>query len=233
MAQRPVFIPAYSGPVLVKTVMIEFQWHAGLAASQKRRSIASLHEAAMRELDLRRVLEISSKSSEEIGVLLSAFNLPIHVGPDLRETPLECAFQSSKVFTEGGPYEDILRMEARDAKRDLRLKSSGNLVGFRFEGENWSLDPQTAFYDWIYIRALHNQPDLAKQLEAFDAFTDIEFNPAKSINCQAYSAAMYLSLSKRGHTNQALSSRAGFLEILRDYSTNNARQDDQVQGRLF
>jgi hypothetical protein len=204
-----------------------------MAISQKQRSIASLHEAATSLLDLRRVLEISSKSPDRLGVLLSAFNLPIKIGSRQRETPLECAFQASKVFTDGGPYEDILQMDARDAKRDPRLKSSGNLTGFRFEGADWPLEPQTAFYDWIYMRALRCQPDLTSQVKVFDAFTDIEFNPAKSINCQAYSAALFLSLSKRNQMDQALSSWSAFLEILRGYPTNNVRQNDQIQGRLF
>jgi hypothetical protein len=233
MAQRPIFIPASSGAALVQTEMVEFQWHPGMSVSQKQRSIASLHEAASNLLGLHRVLEVSSKSSQRVGVLLSAFNLPIEVGPAQCQTRVECAFQASKVFSEGGPHDDILRMDARDAKRDPRLKSSGNLVGFRFEGDNWPLEPQTAFYDWIYMRALRNQPHLANQLEMFDAFTDIEFNPGKSINCQAYSAALFVSLSRRKQIDRALSSRAAFLEVLEDYATNNARQNDQLQGRLF
>ena len=34
--------------------------------------------------------------------------------------------------------------------------------------------------------------------EEYDAFMDIEFNPAKSLNCQARAAAMYVSLKKVG-----------------------------------
>lgn len=233
MAQRPVFLPTSSGAVLVRTEMVEFEWHSGLSVSQKQRSIESLHKAASNLLGLHRVLEVSSKSLERLGVLLSAFNLPIDVGSGQSETRVECAFQASKVFSGGGPYHDIVRMDARDAKRDPRLTSSGNLIGFLFDGEDWPIEPQTAFYDWIYMRALRNQRHLALQIEAFDAFTDIEFNPSRSINCQAYSAALFVSLSRRSQIDCALSSRAAFLEVLQGYATNNARQDDQVQGRLF
>lgn len=36
-----------------------------------------------------------------------------------------------------------------------------------------------------------------QQALAYDAFTDIEFNPQKSINCQAYSIALFVALTKR------------------------------------
>ena len=32
----------------------------------------------------------------------------------------------------------------------------------------------------------------------YDAFTDIEFNPKKSYNCQAYSAALFKAANHRG-----------------------------------
>jgi hypothetical protein len=35
----------------------------------------------------------------------------------------------------------------------------------------------------------------------YQAFTDIEFNPEKSLNCQAYSAALYLSMVKNNILN--------------------------------
>ena len=35
----------------------------------------------------------------------------------------------------------------------------------------------------------------------YQAFTDIEFNPEKSLNCQAYSAALYLSMIKNNILN--------------------------------
>lgn len=32
----------------------------------------------------------------------------------------------------------------------------------------------------------------------YDGFTDIEFNPQKSLNCQAKAAALYVSLCRNG-----------------------------------
>ncbi len=49
MAERPVYIPKSSGPLLVKTEMVPFQWFPGMAVSQKQKSIAALHEAAIKK----------------------------------------------------------------------------------------------------------------------------------------------------------------------------------------
>ena len=52
MANRPVFIPSenLNNPVLIESV--EFEWHPGMAVSQKQRSIQSLHENAKETLKL-------------------------------------------------------------------------------------------------------------------------------------------------------------------------------------
>ena len=41
-------------------------------------------------------------------------------------------------------------------------------------------------------------PELSEKLLNYDAFTDIEFSPDKSLNCQADAAALYVSLAKKG-----------------------------------
>ena len=56
--------------------------------------------------------------------------------------------------------------------------------------------------------------ELSTNLLSFDGFTDIEFNPKKSINCQAYSAALYVSLRKTNKLEKALQSPNAFLEVL-------------------
>lgn len=63
----------------------------------------------------------------------------------------------------------------------------------------------------VYINALQQHPELARQLVEYDGFTDIEFNPAHSINCQAASAALYVSLQKRNELDATLASAESFL----------------------
>ena len=89
-------------------------------------------------------------------------------------------------------------MTSREAKKDERLRlPSGRLTGFRFFGTDWGLEPQTALYDWLYINALKKRASVIEQLLSYSAFTDIEFNPEHSINCQAYSVALFISLHQR------------------------------------
>lgn len=97
-----------------------------------------------------------------------------------------------------GPYQDLLTVPPRDAKRDERLRTGGRLTGFYFDGRVYPIRPETAFYDYLYISALLENPALSETVLSYDAFTDIEFNPQKSLNCQAAAAARFVSLHRLG-----------------------------------
>ena len=197
MASRIVFLPKYEDPWYEEKV-VTFEWVPGMAKSQARKSISNLHEAAQTQLELRNPLEISTKSNTDLGVSLSAFNLKLDV--DTEFVSIESAYQSSKVFKNGGPYRDILNLNSYDAKKDERLKDSGELIGFRFEGNEWNVTNSPNFYDYLYIRALTDFED-KKLIQEFDCFTDIAFSQTSlkyknnlSFNCQARSVAIYLGL---------------------------------------
>ncbi len=227
MAKRPVFSISKDGATLLEIHEVEFQWHAGMAMSQRQKSMRSLHSAISDVWPDRRILEVSRMSDNPIGTELSAFNLMLML-PDIGNVPLECAFQASKVFECGGPYVELLHVSPADAKRDPRLKNSGRLVRFHLFNHDWPLEPPTAFYDWIYIRALYRTPRLAEAVQAFDTFTDIAFNPEKSINCQARAVALFVALSKRGILEDALGSFKKFVA----YETN-AERTFSDQPKLF
>lgn len=232
MAKRPIYIPTVAGDMLVTTQYVEFQWFPGMAVSQKQKSIDSLHTSAMQLPNITKMLEISSKSREPIGVALSAFNLMINTQKFNRTFSVESAYQSSKVFERGGPFLDILEKTSIEAKKDPRIQESGRIVGFKFFGVNWELEPLTAFYDWLYINALKKQPTYADQIREYSAFTDIEFNPERSINCQAYSVALFVSLQRRNLLDYATSSKSAFLEVVTKAIVSNARQDEGIQAGL-
>ena len=212
MAERPVFIPIDEGEQLVNEKLISFPWHAGVAPSQKKKNISGLHKCA-KILGITPILEVSTKSGEKLGISLSAFNLNVEMS-DSSVITLESAFQGSKCFQDGGPYKDLYGKPGMEIKKDERITNSGELSGFSFDGQEWELKPKTAFYDWLYIQAIYRQPNLGKNLDSYGAFTDIEFNPKKSFNCQARSCALYVSLMKRGILENVLRDRQLFLEIL-------------------
>jgi len=198
MAKRPIFTPNFSEFPYVDAVDIEFKWHPGFAKSQMQKSIASLHEAAEKLKKISPILEISGKSESDLGVSLSAFNLPLEL-PNGQTISVECAYQGSKVFEDGGPYHDLYYVSGREAKTDDRLQNSGELVAFNFYGEEFPIKPQAAFYNLLYIAALcQKETDLMPKLEIFQGFSDIAFNPNRSLNCQARAAALFVSLSKNG-----------------------------------
>lgn len=178
----------------------------------------SLHEAIHEKYGFKNILEVSSKSQDQLGIDLSAFNLMIFDKKSNKKFSVECAFQSSKVFERGGPFIDLLDRTSREAKKDQRLKESGELLKFIFYDREWDLLPRTAFYDWLYINALNANPQYHEELSQYQAFTDIEFNPEKSINCQANSVAMFLSLKQKGLLDQVKNQKT-FLDLHKIYQS--------------
>lgn len=223
MAKRSVYRVSDDDKKYIEEIEVDFTWYPGFAVSQKQKSILDLHSEYNKIYKEDKVLEISSKSKEELGIRLSAFNLMITTKDDKRFS-VESAFQSSKKFELGGPYIDILEKNSREAKKDTRLKTSGKLIAFEFYGRKWPLEPKTIFYDWLYIRALYKNKDLASQILEYDAFTDIEFNPDKSINCQARSAALFVSLSKRDLLENAMISIENYFDVILNNNKNNTTE---------
>jgi type I restriction enzyme M protein len=211
MAIRPVF-EVLEDEKLFARCDIELEWLNGTSKTRIRKNIHTLHEKYLAINPDKKILEISTKSEDELGRKLSAFTLMVREG-----VKLESAYQGSKVFERGGPYTNIIGMPAVYAKSDGRLKNSGALIGFNFEGKNFPNDPPTFFYNWFYITTLVANEDLAHELLArkFDAFTDMAFNPEKGkVNCQAEAAAIFVSLSRQNLLNDALADEKNFLRIV-------------------
>lgn len=231
MAERPVFTPSKKAGRLVDEVSVSFTWHPGMAPSQKKKNVHELHAAAQLR-GLEPLLEVSTKSDELLGQRLSAFNLKVELDEGA-VISLECAFQGSKVFENGGPFTDIFSADSREAKRDERLTNSGKLVGFSFEGQEFPLIPKTAFYDWLYIRALYPHREFLNRLHRYAGFTDIEFNPSKSINCQARSCATYVALDRLGMLAECVKSSARFMQVLLPDSLEQPHSDKERQKSMF
>ena len=200
MASRIIFSPNLSlNNELFSERLVNFEWVPGIAISQAKKSIRNLHEAAKRQIGLTNILEISTRSEVILGISLSAFNLLF----EGKNFSVESAYQASKVFEKGGPYLDLLNSNSTDAKKDERLKNSGVLTGFRFEGEDFPVTQAPNFYDYLYIRSLLTFSD-RHLLKEYDGFTDIAFSQTtliyknkRAYNCQARSAAIFLTLISR------------------------------------
>lgn len=212
MAVRPVFVVSLDNRYCIRENIV-FEFFNGFSDKQKKRCINSLHQSYLKANHDKKILEISSKSGNELGVRLSAFNLMMKSEKG-KEFSVESAFQAGKVFEKGGPYIDLLDVSSKTAKKDGRLKNSGRIIAFEFDGKEFETEPKTYFYNWLYISALHLHEELTEPLMEYDAFTDIEFNPQKSINCQAEAAAVYVSLSRQGLLAEALNDKDSFIKIV-------------------
>lgn len=191
--QRKAIFKSINEKPYIKTYYVTCDLPRGFALSQKQKGIKIIHDTYLRNFKGIEPLEISSKSTKELGVNLSAFNLK-----DKDGHTVECIFQSSKTFEEGGPYIDLLDLKPSQAKNDERLHNSGRLKCFTLNNVQYPLEPTTAFYDFIYLKALLNNENLLEQLNEYikdgATFTDIEFNPDRSLNCQAKTIALYVGL---------------------------------------
>ncbi len=211
---RPIFIPNRDSIGVVEQY-IEFDWHMGMSAEVRKRSINSLHQEAQKQ-GFNNILEVSSKSDQEIGIQLSAFFLR-----NIKGYPVENLFQSSKVFEKGGPYRDLLTVTPREAKRDERLRNSGSLIRFTFNNKNYPLEPVSLFYDWLYINVLFSERNLELREHffgsKFDSFSDIEFNPERSFSCQARTLALCVSLYENRSVREFIDNPIKFSQIFNLY----------------
>jgi hypothetical protein len=231
MAERPVFLPVKEAKQLVREVYFDLKWNPGFAEVQKKKNVKALHEAAAKG-GYSQLLEVSSKSETKLGQHLSAFHLKVR-NDNGREMRLEAAFQGSKVFEKGGPFTDLYSAEGKEAKRDPRLRESGRLTGFQFAGFSFPLEPKTIFYDWLYVTAIYPHREWLERLYPYAGFTDIEFNPAKSINCQARSCALFVSLMRNGLLQEAVTSPEHFMKVISRYEYHPQLKDTGTQNSLF
>ncbi len=198
MAIRPIFTFDECGGVI--SIDVEFDWYPGVDSNGKKHSIRRLHKAGFLNHGILHVLEVSNISDSTLGRYLSAMNLMITL-PNGKRVPLEVAYQSSKVFENGGPYLDILDQNQFTCKRDTRLRTSGALTGFNYFGAIWGLTKPLGFYDWLYINAFNqnfnvNDADdiINTQFVDYNGFTDIFYVPQHGGACQARTCAYIVNL---------------------------------------
>lgn len=179
MAIRPIYISTNipDNPFIKKDV--EFNWIKGMSYTQKCKRRDSLHKEIvnLEICDADKLLEISTKSDKEIGVKLSALNLSIPLTSGRKET-VENIYQSSKVLDE---YNHIKE--------------------FRFNKTVFEKDPYSMYYDYLYLLGLYCNKEYWEELDEYNVFTDIEFNPSKQLNTQARAAAIWNTLYRNKMTS--------------------------------
>lgn len=212
MAKRLYFIAKSSYQGLIVEKNIEFEIFRGESLKQKARSIDAMHHAIRAFEGGGKILDVSDSSDEPLGRKLSGMNL-LYVTENGLSYPVMNIFQSSKVFEGGGPYLDLLDTNPNNASKDSRLKESGRLLGFHFEGEPYSLTPRHFFFDWIYVNALYQHEELHEEILAYDMITDITYSMNSMFASSARACAYFISLYKTELLEEALSSKEAFSKI--------------------
>ncbi|MGV2875886.1 hypothetical protein ROU88_08315 [Macrococcus capreoli] len=215
MAERYVY--RYNKTEMIyEKILTEFEWAPGFSVSQKQKSIKNLHQSYLEKYHGDKLLEISTKSAEPIGIALSAFNLKVSTKKG-QQFSVEQLFQSGKVFRENGPQQYLLEkgLDARELKKIIRqINETDELIAFSLFGNLFPLEPKTFFYNWLYIQALYLHKKLSNDILKYNAFTDIELNHKKSFNSQAEACSIFIWLVKTNQIEKALSSKESFKQIV-------------------
>lgn len=191
----------------------EIKWKSGFGKKSRIENINMLHSkiASTFNVSPDRILEVSTNSENTLGRKLSSFNLELEVNGN--KYKVESAYQSSKKFeTLLGikSFSEYIKEKPGIIKSKIRGMDPKTLIGFNFLGVSYNLNPKYMFYDWLYVRAIHQQPNMFNKLFDYDYFTDIEFNPEKSINCQARSVVLYIWLMKKSRVDEYIMSPGKF-----------------------
>ena len=200
-----------------------FDFYPGFSSTQKQKNIESFH-SALKFDGINEVLEISRKSSNPIGSKLSAFNLMIEIFGN--KYPIECVYQSSKVFN-GKTFHELLNVEPTVAKKTVKEaveKEKLVLTSFECLGYKFPLYPYSLFYDYIYVVALKQNPDIAKEVLEYNCFTDIEFNHKKQFASQARSCAIFKYLSINNLLDSYLKDINSFVNIYKEIIVSDVKQ---------
>ena len=199
-------------------------------------------ESGLRDADILEVSTASDEY--ETGKALSAINLTCEDPFTGRGFSVENWFQAAKVYekdgVEFGPYRELLNVvhpkrylnthldkkTAAQYEADRMFQriqgeiADASLVGFELWGERFPLVPRSCFYDYLYAKALYqnHNADLAERICNYRVFTDIMFTPGsgktRKFNTQARSCAIFVSLSKRGLIDAAISDIDSFIDLV-------------------
>lgn len=195
MAVRKVYLPVNGFPY-VREIPVTFPWSNG-----SRHQIIQAVQEAFHSLhpDIP-ALEVSLASPQPEGVGAAAMKLPLRLASQEQEIPVGIIYQASRVFENGGPYPELLQCSRQTVQKERRLQQSGKCVRYQLEEREFPLEPHPyAFFNWLYGRALLQNPEKAEGILKFGAFTDLDLGSAKKDkNSPARAAAVYAGLAAAG-----------------------------------
>lgn len=221
-----VYFPSNEYP-FYKEIPVEFEWVSGLNLKRKQMNITKLHDKVQSVFPNIKLLEISSKSMQSLGVKLAALNLKMYLPPIEKRVSVENIYQGSKVFFDCEDLTDLYNVEPIKAKKDPRITSHKCPDHYSFNGTRYNVDSHGSFYNTIYLQALEQNRGLANSLLQYDSFTDIELNPEKSNCCQAKAAAIYVGRHKICNNYEIVNNiNLDIYKLQKDFKAGFVRESD-------
>lgn len=207
MAVRKAYFPVPEFPYF-KEAPVAFRWVNG-SRHQNSQVVLDAFHGIYPDTP---ALEVSLASRQPEGIAAAAMKLPLRLETLPQEVPVGIVYEASRVFENGGPYEELLQCSRQKVQKDHRLQQSGACTGYRLEGRDYLTEPYPyAFFNWLYGCALRQHPDRAGNILNFGAFLDLDLGSAKKDkNSPARAAAVYAGLSAAGKLD-CLDSYAAFV----------------------
>lgn len=169
MANRPIYLS--TGNILnpYHEENINFEWVPGYSYKNKERRRESLKKEIEKQYDIAKWLEVSTISDKDIGRKLSALNLMLTLTDNSKHS-VESIYQTSKIYVDN------------------------HIVKFKFRSTEFENNPYGMYYDYLYMVALYQNQEYHELIKNYYLFTDLFFNPNKSINTQARAIAIFKTL---------------------------------------
>lgn len=181
MAVRPCFYVQI--PAVVTSFNQSFEWAPGFSLKQHQKCVANLHYKINQNTAQSDILEVSTRSTNPLGVKLSALKLRY------KGVSMEKLYQDAKRYK---------KVHVTLTTVPAYIQDTYELAGFYFEGTFWqaNTDDMSAFYDYLYCLAVKESLSYDEIMEITDygIFTDIAFNPERSYNTQARACAFIKAL---------------------------------------
>ena len=204
---------------------LDFEWHAGTAIQQRRRSSKALRNAMYSAGVRARTLEVSSASDKELGIKLSAFNLKILNEETGAMNTLECLYHGTKRYQSGDRPVHLFGTDSLVAKKYEAPSSWGYKDGFEYKGVHYKGAGVGAslYYNWLYIYALATyNKELATEILSggYVVFTDVQAKFLPQAVCQAQSCSQFVAFASK-YTIEEISTKLkafeGYMELLKEF----------------
>lgn len=164
--------------------------------------VGQLHAAFKHLVEDKKVMEFSSKSDNKSVKKLLPGKLVKLV--DGQKVTVNNIFKTAeRVTADGSSAGGIAVNVVNKTVVEEGSRKAPKAIGYKYDGHIFSSRPRQMFYNYLYINALLEHPDMMAELAEYDAFSDslVASNSGNPVPAQA--VAIYVSLARLGLLEKA------------------------------